>query len=851
MRWTRRSEHDFADEVQAHLELEIARLRAEGLSADEARRRARHSFGSVTAAHERFQESRRLLWLDHLSQDLRGAVRSLTRYPIAALVAVISLGVGIGATTATLTIRNAVFRKPPPSYAQPDQLSKIQVVRADGPNLPIGGDVPGALYFSWRDTFGPAIAAATSSKGVRDVRTTERTDAVPVRAVTPNFFSVLGVGPELGRLFSDAAANRADPARAVLSHRLWQQLFDGQAYVVGRVVWIDNHPHTIIGVLPPRFWFSDMSSPIWTLLDSQALSSDDGLHVIVRRPPATTPATLTERLQAGLAGYASRLPAADRQLRLRVSSVEGTPVGDQVSIVLPYVLAVSVLLTALIACANVAILMIAQWTAREHEIAIRASLGASRARIVRALLAESMVIAMGGGALGVCATFALRGLLVRRLAVDLTFFDLSIDPRVLLQSAIVTLLAGIVSGLAPALYESRRLQVNPLSATGTSDRVRQRWRHALVVLEITVTVALLVVTSAMISGYQRTMRAQMGFHTRPLMSARVENPRGVPTARMLDALSRVRGVAAVAASTSIPYTAVGPLQRVAADATGSKVAMAERAAISAGFFSALDVPLRAGHAFTRQDSASTHTAIVNETLAKRLFGGRDPVGSRIWVAQAAYEIVGVVADYSNHPFQFEDFNAKIFLPLPDDSRDTTRQSFLIRAQGDPGPLIQTVRREVRDAAAGSVVTSAYTFDQILAVMGQEMLVGVAPLVPLIAIGMLLTSAGIYGVLAFSIARRSRELAVRVAIGATGGDVIRLVTAHSFRLVAGGSAVGLAVTFGLTRIVRASGGAGTPFDPSWPIFAIPVLMIAGIGALATWIPSRRALRINPAVLLRTS
>jgi putative ABC transport system permease protein len=850
MRWTRRSHDDFAEEIQAHLELETARLTADGMGANEARVLARRRFGSVAAARERFHESSRLLWLDHIRQDVRGAARSLTRYPIAALVAVISLAAGIGATTATLTIRNAVFHKPPPSYAQPDQLSKVQVGRPDRAIMPIGSGVPGALYAIWRDALGPGSAAATPSRGVRDVRTLDRTDTVPVRAVTPDFFSVLGVRPEIGRLFSDPAG-RGDPAPAVLSHRLWQRLFDGRAGVVGSVVWIDNQPHTVVGVLPPRFWFSDMSSPIWTLLDSQALPANDGLHVIVRRRPGTTPGMLAGRLHDGLAEYASRLAAGDRQLRLKVSSVDGTPVGDQVSVVLPYVLATAVLLTLLIACANVAILMIAQWTAREHEIAIRASLGASRGRIVRALLAESVLLATAGGALGVCVTFALRGLLLHRSAVDLAFFDLSIDPLVLLQSAIVTLLAGIVAGLAPAMYESRRLHANPLAAIGTSDRVRQRWRHALVVLEITVTIALLVVTFAMVSGYQRTMRAEMGFRTRPLMSARVENARGVPTARVLDVLSRMRGVAAAAASTSIPYTAAGPVERVAADAIGSQSVMAERAAISAGFFSALDVPLRAGRAFTHQDAASTHGAIVNETLARRLFAGRDPIGSRIWLAQAGYEIVGVVADYSNHPYQFEDFNSKIFLPLPEESHDVARQSFLIRAQGDPGPLVQTVRREVRDAGAGNVVTNAYTFDQILAVMGQEMLVGTAPLFPLIAIGMLLTSAGIYGVLAFSITRRSRELAVRVAIGATGGDLIRLVTAHSLRLVAAGSAMGLAVTFGLSRIVRASGGAGTPFDPSWPIFAIPVLIIAVIGALATWIPSRRALRINPAVLLRTN
>lgn len=184
------------------------------------------------------------------------------------------------------------------------------------------------------------------------------------------------------------------------------------------------------------------------------------------------------------------------------------------------------------------------------------------------------------------------------------------------------------------------------------------------------------------------------------------------------------------------------------------------------------------------------------------------------------------------------------------AKDMKRVSLLIRAAGDPMPLVPIVRRDVRDAAAGNAVTSSYTFDQIRTVMGQEILVGTAPLFPLIAIGMLLTAAGIYGVLAFSITRRSKQLAVRVAIGATGRDVIRLVTSQSLRLVALGCTLGVAVTFVLARVVRASGGAGTPYDPSWPIFAIPVLIIVGIGALATWIPSRRALKINPASLLRT-
>ena len=291
---------------------------------------------------------------------------------------------------------------------------------------------------------------------------------------------------------------------------------------------------------------------------------------------------LEARLRTGLADYAAHLPAAERDLRVRVLGVEGTPIGHQVAFVLPYILATSVVLTLLIACANVAILMIAQWTAREHEIAIRAAIGASRGRIVRSLLTESVLVATLGGILGVCVTFALRGWIVRR-GGDIQFFDLSIDPRVLVQTAVITLLTGMTAGLAPALYQTRRLQVNPLRSMAGSDRVRQRWRSALVVFEITVTVALLVVTSSMIDGYLGARRPQLGYPTRPLLSARVDNPAGVPTARILEVLENLPGVASAAAATSVPYGAIGPRVRVSADATESHAIVSERGDITAGY----------------------------------------------------------------------------------------------------------------------------------------------------------------------------------------------------------------------------------------------------------------------------
>jgi putative ABC transport system permease protein len=748
-------------------------------------------------------------------------------------------------------VRDVIFRKPPPAYGRPQQLSRIQVGRPDRPIMPIGSYVTGELFQTWSATLGPAIAAATPPRGLKDVRTADRTDAVPVRSATPTFFSVLEVTPALGGTFTQSPPSASSAPAAMLSHRLWQRLFDGRTDVVGRELWIENRPYTVAGVLPERFWFSEMNAPIWIPIDPNTLAAEERLEVVARRPAGITHDALAAQLQGGLTAYANTRPAAEREMRLKVSGLEGTPMGGAMSLLLPYVLGASALLTLVIACANVAILIIAQWTSREHEIAIRASLGASRGRIVRALLTESMLLAACGGALGVLATFALRGVLLHRTHGEAAFFDLSVDPGVLLQSAAITLLSGIVVGIAPALYETRRLHANPLTTIASSDRVRQQWRHALVVLEITVTIALLVETGGMIGGYQRTIAAAMGFDRRPLLSASVENTGGVAAARLLEALTRIPGVASAAASTSIPYTAYARQQPIATDAAGSDAVKAEQAAISPSFFSVLDVPLRAGRAFTSRDSSTSRTAIVNDALASRLFPGRDAVGERVWIAHASYDIVGVVADYGNHWFEIAHAAPKLFLPLPADATALKRLPVVVRAAGDPAPLKQAVRRELRDAAAGNVVTGMFTFDEITDVAAEEMLVGTAPLVPLIAIGMLLTMAGVYGVLAFAIARRSRELAVRVAIGATAADLIRLVTAHSARLLMTGTVLGIGLTFALSRIVRASGGAGSIYDPPWPAFVVPILIVAVIGALATWIPSRRALKINPAVLLRTT
>jgi putative ABC transport system permease protein len=470
---------------------------------------------------------------------------------------------------------------------------------------------------------------------------------------------------------------------------------------------------------------------------------------------------------------------------------------------------------------------------------------------VRLLVTESLMIAAAGGLLGVCAAFAVLGLMVERAGPSGRFFEFSIEPVILLQSLVITVLSGIVAGLGPALFETRRLQGNPMRGLTSSERVRQRWRHALVALEITVTVALLVVAATMLDGYRRSFRADLGFRTERLVAIRVENGAGVQTARLLDLLETMPGVASAAASTSIPYAGFGPLQNVAADASGASTVKTERAAIGPMFFATLGVPLRAGRGFTDQDGGTAPIAIVNETLAGRLWPGGSPVGKRLWIRETAYDVVGVVADYRNSAFQNRDWDPKVYVPFADRGNDVKSVRFLVRSSGDAVAVARALRREIPKAATGNVVSSAYTLDEIIAVAGQEILVGTAPLVPLVATGMLLTAAGIYGVLAFAIARRSKELAVRVAIGATGRDLVRLVAEQSVRLVAIGTICGVGATYGLVRVMRASGGAGSIFDPSWTAFIVPAAVIVVVGALASWIPSRRALDINPAEVLRTT
>jgi ABC-type antimicrobial peptide transport system permease subunit len=331
----------------------------------------------------------------------------------------------------------------------------------------------------------------------------------------------------------------------------------------------------------------------------------------------------------------------------------------------------------------------------------------------------------------------------------------------------------------------------------------------------------------------------------------VQSNTGIPTAQLVETIARVAGVAAVVPATSIPLNVDGRRRAVSATATGANAVQAEQVSIDPNFFSTLGVPIRAGRAFTRLDTPQDRTEIVSDSFARQVFAESSPIGRQIWMDKAGYDIVGVVADYISTPVESRLPGPKVFLPLSGTTNHATTMRFLVRATSDPAPLVDPIRRALRDASVGINVSSVVTMRQMITIVGQEYLAGTAPLFPLIVIGMMLMSSGIYGVLAFAVSRRTRELAIRVAVGAERSNQIRLVIAHSLRLVLIGATCGTALTFGLSRLVRAAGAAGSLYDPPWPAFVFPVVVVMIVAALATWIPARRALRVNPALLLKAN
>ena len=796
-------------------------------------------------------------------QDIRFAWRTLTRSRGFSLVAVLCLALGIGANTAVFSIAYGVlFRELPfPDAEHLVAVSSTNERRGIAAGLLTFGDL-GDLELSGAFS---GVAARTA-----DLSFTLTADEVPERiqgsGITPNLFGLLGVQPQLGRLFSDDEGAAAGFEQVVLlSDALWQTRFGADPAIVGRPVRVNGRELLVVGVMPPGFRFPE-SDQLWVPRGTTDATNrtQRSLQVIARLAPDATLADTQVRLAAWANRWASAYPETHRDWQLAVVSFRDSIV-DQPAQRLLVLLMAAVAFVLLIACANVANLLLARASDRGREIALRLALGAARSRVVRQLLTESALLAAAGGVLGALLSVWSVKMLVLAIPEELAYWiRFEVDGAVLLYTAALSLATGVLFGLAPALQATRNDVKGALQAAirATGARAENRFRNSLVVGEIALALVLLVAAALMVQTFLKLSEASPGFTTQNLLSLRIGlsgdqyDPLEAKATFFRTAAERMEaipGVLSAAATTSIPADDGGGTRPVAAE--GSAVAadealIATEVAATAGLFETLGVGLLAGRDFSVQEQAdaTTRVAIVGATLAQRLWPNENAVGRRIRVGpNALFNVIGVAPDLQYEEFGEETERQRLQYHVPYAQSGTRAMAFLVRTSGDPAAAAPAVRAALRRVDPTLAMYDVMTmrerrdfttwpqrlFGKIFAYFGVT--------------AALLAIAGVYGVMVFNVTRRRREIGVRMSLGASSADVLRLVVGGAARLVLVGVVIGSVGAVVLAHALASLLWGVSPTDPL-TLTATPILLAAA-GLAASYVAALRAARVEPSITLR--
>lgn len=806
--------------------------------------------------------------------DIRLGLRLCLRHPVLSLAAIVSLALGIGANTAIFTILNGSVLRPLP-YADPDQLMAVWETRPDNPRR----SVAPANFIDWRRETSAFSGLAAFDDFAATL--TGKGEAQRVRAVSAsaNFFEVLGIQAQVGRVMS-AADDRADAPRvAVLTDGLWHRLFGGAASALGQTLILNGMAHTIVGVLPASFdlpmvpgaevWMTgDRGIPrsfpfpgdITTVRDSHIIA------VIGRLAPGVTRQQAQSQLTIVMAQLAARHPNTNAGLGVNVMPLHEQIVGDVRPLVVLLQVAVAVLL--LIACANVAHLLLGQAAGRQAEMSLRVALGAGRAQLVRQLLAETLVIAIPGGLAGLgLATLGVRALVAVAPASIPRLDEISIDGGVLAFSIAMTVLTALVFGLGPALHTART-SANDLAQNG--DRVAgqrgvRRSHQAVVIGELALAQMLLVGAGLLLASFVEATRIDLGFATNDRVTAELNlvpeyvRPTGnegrIDPARKLryinaviESVQRAPGVRAVAASFTAPLTgAPNRGIRIEGDAPArpDDQPSADFQLITADYFKALAITLVSGRTFDSTDRIGTPAvAIINQAFADRYLTGRDPLGQVLLFGDNhRHLIVGVVANTRYRSVE-QPPDPTFYLPL---EQNDERWPFLAFTAWGGTPA--TLREAIRAADPLQPVSRIRTVDEILdgALAMRRFNTWVVGLFALTAL--VLAAVGTYGVMSYSVSSRMRELGVRAALGASPGNLVRMILGQGLLLTLLASAIGLSAAVAMSRFMASMLFGVAPRDPLTFALVAGVLSLVALGA--TVIPARRAMRLNPVVALRNS
>ena len=800
-------------------------------------------------------------------RNLRFAVRMLGKNPGFTFATVITLALGIGANTAIFTVTNALLLRPFP-YRDPDQLV---TVAAKDKTKDRGGTL--LRYELLRDANQSFQSVAVWTNDNLNLTGSGEPLQVPVARVSPSFFSMLGVNPQLGRAFTEEEGRPEGKPVIMLSDAIWRSRFHADRNIVGQIVTLDSTPQTIVGVLPANVQFPFVgAADIWTpryfeysLMTPQHLRMGVGyLEMAARLRPGTTLAAANAELALLNQRYRAQNPTApdaDPAVVMSAEPLHDLVVGDVRNKVLVLSAAVGVVL--LIACANVASLLLSRALARKKEIAVRTALGASRGVLIQQLLTESMLLALVAGVFGVGLSWAATRTLSTWGAGQIPQgMPIGVDLRVLLFMLVISIFSGILFGLFPALQLAR---VNP-SATlrdegrGIStDRKSAQGKNLLVISQVALSLLLFIGAGLLLHSFVQLLRVDPGFDAENVLTMGLSLPTvkyAKPeqqiaffdeVVRRVSALAGVRN-AATSAALPLSWIRITPvLPEGQPDAALPKRPFIDIEAISPLWFQTMRVPLLAGRDFTAADNAQTpKVVIVNETFARRFWPDQNPLGKHIVVGRwpTPAEVIGVAADIKNKGLD-QDTQAQLYLPFP--QLPWGNMNLLVRTAVAPQSMISSVRAQIAAVDPDQPVTKIQTVEEIMNDSRSQPRFTMLLLAAFSATALALAVIGIYGVLSYSVAQRRQEFGIRLALGAEQADILRLVVRHGLVLTITGIAIGLLAALLLTRLMSSMLYKVGTLDLA--TFLLTPLLFLCIALIASYLPARGATKVNPIEYLR--
>jgi predicted permease len=804
-----------------------------------------------------------------LWQDLRYGARMLLKNPGFSLIAILTLALGIGANTAIFSLVNRVllFRLP---YQDAGSLVMVW-----GSNPQQGADidlVSPADLVDWRAQNAVFDDLAATNDATYNLTGMGEPESLIGYRLAANFFQVAGVQPALGRAFTQEEDRAGAPGVVILSHRLWQRRFGSDPNAIGRSVTLNGAPYTIIGVMPAGFQHPQ-SAELWAPLRLNSLSANQAnnrglrfLRIVGRLKPGVS----VEQAQREMSQVALRLaeqhPDTNTGQGVKIVSLQEQYAGD----IKPTLLALlgAVGFTLLIACANVANLLLARAAARQKEIAVRTALGARRGRIVRQLLTESVLLALIGGALGLLLTLWGANLLVALFPNNVANLnipvieEIPINGRVLGFSMLVSLLTGVIFGLAPAWQASKPDLSRTLKESGanmTAGVSGRRMRGLLVVSEMALTVLLLIGAGLMVKSFWRLLQGDLGLNPKNVLTMEVLLPQQKyreaqqRRAFMQDVMRRIEnlpGVELAGATNFLPLTgfwgsASFSIEGRPAPRPNEELS-ADNRVVTERYFRTMGIRLLRGRVFDERDhEGAPPVAIINETLARRYWPNEDPVGARINFGQGnKAEIVGVVNDVKSFGLE-EQTHPDIYRPYA--QAPFPLIAFAVRTGGDPLSLVAAVKNAIYAVDKDQPVFKVITMEKLAAESITLRRVSMLLAGGLSALALILAAIGIYGVMSYTISQQRREIGLRLALGAQASDVLRLVIGQGMKPALFGMIIGLLASFALTRLIKGLLFGVSATDPA--TFVVISILLTVVALVACWIPARRAMKVDPMVALR--